>query len=522
MISKLKIKNLILIDEVEICFEKGLNILTGETGSGKSAILSAIRLITGARAEADLVGKNGNLAVIEAVLSPKKQTEKFVSANNADFLTIRREIHSSGKSRCFANDELISLTSLRQLIGESIEIIDQSSSHALQNSEEQRKILDTYIEAPELIRNVASLFTENQRLENKVKDLSNEVDTKDRELTWAKEDLHQIDETNWQAGEEEELSSKHKKIFEATQNTERLSLALELLESSTLKQAIAQLEAFPELLLPLKNALIEIEEVERIICSKVNSQDTDLDELEKCEQRMKSLDQLKRSFGKSLDLVEAKRKELNVRIDHLENLEYEIEKTKEQLSENNEKFQKCAQELSKIRKIQAPLLSKKILEILITLNLKNAQFQIELEKISSSPHGLENPRFLFSANAGHQLAPIEDCASGGELARLLFSLKVALFNKESNDCLIFDEIDSNVGGLTATVLGEKLKDIAMFKQVICITHFVQVARFANLHFVVTKEVIGENTISTIKRLEKGEESSEYSRMLGSEEMFQMK
>ncbi len=521
MLIQLKIKNLILINSAEISFEKGLNILTGETGSGKSAILSAVRLITGSRAETELVGKNGDIAVVEALLSSYSLPEEISPPPKGEPLLIRREIHRSGKNRCFAADHLVSLNLLRQIVGESIEIVDQSSSHLLSSIEEQRYVLDTFSGNTDLAREVSFSFNEKQSLQKKIDRLLQETLTKERELSWAQDDLQLIEEVNWKQGEEEELVQKHHLLIHAQELGEKMGSALDLLASPSLKKAASMLDGGSKLdasLAPLsgtlKNAILEVEEVEQSIHSYLSRQEIEPEQLAKTEERMANIEQLKRRHGKTWELIQEKKSELILEVGRLENLDQELEDLRCLFLEKEEKAKSKAKSLSDLRRDNAPLLTKAIVETLRALNLPSAQFTITIQETPLSAHGIDSIRFLFSANTGHAPALIEECASGGELSRLLFSMKVALCSKEKNDCLIFDEIDANVGGLTATVLGEELKKIAGEKQVICVTHFVQVARFAEKHFVVTKDEKNGKTETSITRLEVGEENLEYDRMLG--------
>lgn len=518
MLIHLKIKNIVLVDSAKISFEKGLNIITGETGAGKSAILSAIRLVTGSRAETELVGKNGDIAVVEALLSSYFLPEEIAPPPPGEPLLIRREIHRSGKNRCFAADQQISLSLLRLIVGESIEIIDQSSSHLLSSIEEQRRILDTYSGNLDLVKEVAFMFNERQSLQKKIDTLLHETLTKERDLSWAQEDLQSIQETNWNQGEEEELVQKHSDLILAQELGEKMRSALDLLESSPIRQAASILDRCPpldSLAKTLKNALLEIDEVEQTLHSHISSQEFDPNALLKTEGRMTKIDQLKRSHGKTWEEIQEKKNALILKVNRLENLDQELEDLKRLLHKKEENVRSKAKDLSIRRQQGILLLTQSIIETLQTLNLPSAQFVIPIQEAPLSAHGTDGIRFLFSANAGHLPAPVEECASGGELSRLLFSLKVALAAKEKNDCLIFDEIDANVGGLTATVLGEKLKKIAKQKQVICVTHFVQVARFAEKHFVVTKNETNGKTITHITELGKGDKTLEYERMLGS-------
>jgi DNA repair protein RecN (Recombination protein N) len=522
MLIQIKIQNLVLIKTATISFVKGLNILTGETGAGKSAILCAIQLIAGERSDTHLIGKHGNIAIVEALVSNYTLPEDLPPMQPGEPLLIRREIHQSGKSRCFANDCQISLTTLRHIVGSSIELVDQASASVLLCLDEQRNMLDTFSNNIPLLKRVRESFTIQQTLEKQIETLLLAAETRNRDLSWSEEDLQMIETVNWQKGEELLLAQEHEMLTHTQERIQKTTQVLELLNSVSLKRAGALLEGcsrFDPSLLEfahqLKNAHLEIEEVERSLTSYLNSMEEDPHRLTVVEERIAELESLKRRFGQTYDLVLSRKKELIEKIDQLKGLDEELSKLNSALFERREQTLSLAKQLSDQRKKQAPLFSKAIVKELHTLNLPNAQFQVSIQDAPLSSHGIDAIGFFFSANMGYSPIPIETCASGGERSRVLLAIKTTLANQEENSCIVFDEIDSNVGGQTASILGEKLKTIAHKKQVICITHFAQVAKCASTHFLVQKQE--ENGISqtTIKELSSQEKEQEYHRMLGS-------
>lgn len=521
MLIRLKIQNLILVDLTDIRFDNGLNIITGETGAGKSAILSAIRLITGDRSDSGLVGKNGDIAVIEAFLSTFSIPKELTPPRDGEALIIRREIHKSGRSRCFAGDEQISLSQLRAIVGSSIELIDQSSSQILCSFDEQRHMLDLFGDTLDLAKRFSLSFNAQMELQKRLEALLQASETRNRDLLWAEEDLALLDKVNWQKNEEEALTQEHHLLTHSQELLEKMSTLSNLLSEQPIKRAISILDTCAKLdssLTPistqLKNANCEIEDVKSTIHSFLTRLEADPNRLDVVEARMKSIDQIKRRFGKTFDLVQEKKREISERIDQLSHLDQELISLQTALKKKTEENQALADELSKKRRKAAIPFSEAILKELQTLNLPQSQFHISFEDTPLTANGIDSIRYLFSANAGHSPISIELCASGGELSRLLFSIKVTLVNKEKTDCLIFDEIDSNVGGQTATILGEKLKTIAQKRQVICVTHFIQVAKAASSHFLVTKNERQGQTRSQISKLSDQEKNEEYQRMLG--------
>ena len=507
MLTQLKIRNLILIDSADILFDKGLNIITGETGAGKSAILSAIALLTGDRSDAQLIGKNGDIAVVEAFLS--------------NGVLIRREIHKSGRNRCFSGEEQISLALLRQIVGSTIELVDQSSAPLLCVAEEQRRMLDLFGDILEDAGEFGRSFVEERELQKRLDGLLQASETRSRDLTWAEEDLKLLDSVNWRQGEEELLMQEHRLHAHMQELLEKMGSVSNFLGDLSIKRALsilsgcAKLDAnLGSLVGQLQSANCEIEDVKGSVHSYVTRLDADPQRLSWVEERLAKIDQIKRKFGKTVALVQEKKKELLHRIEALNNLEEELLSLQSLLRKKQEENRCMAKELMGRRKKAALAFSGVVLKELQTLNLPHAKFTISVEETEMTAHGSDLIRYLFSANSGHMPIPVEQCASGGELSRLLFSIKLALVDKEKTDCLIFDEIDSNVGGQTATILGEKLKTIAKKRQVICVTHFVQVARSAMTHFAVAKNEEGGKTTTSISKLTDREKGREYERMLG--------
>jgi len=521
MLIHLKIQNLILVDLADISFGFGLNILTGETGAGKSAILSAIRFISGDRADTQLIGKNGDLAIIEASISSYSLPEEIPQPSPGEPLSIRRELHKSGKSRCFIEDSLVSLSTLRQVVGTSIELVDQSSSAELCCIEEQRNMLDCFGDSLENAKAFACSFSEEKKLLKRLNDLKIAQETRNRDLIWAKEDLAIIEEINWQIDEEERLIQDHRILTHSQELFEKIESVIHLLDENFIKKAASTIEMCSHLdkslhtpAAALKNAALETEEVRLTLLSYLNRLEINPTHLHAIEERMAKIEQIKRRFGKTFEEISKKKDELLSRINTLDHLDQEFSLLETHLSQKKEENLLLSKTLTRKRKDSAEIFAKTILKELKTLNLPHAQFLISVTEESMSTHGSDAIRFLFSANPGHPPIPLENCASGGELSRLLLAIKSVLAEKEKSTCLIFDEIDSNVGGQTASILGEKLRSLATQKQVICVTHFIQVARCAMHHFAVSKTEVSGRTSTSITSLKDADREKEYQRMLG--------
>lgn len=525
MLQSLKIENLVLISKTTIPFGEGLNILTGETGAGKSVLLTAIRLITGEKSSADLIREGASCAIIEAELSDfsAQLPEEIDCPRPGEPLLIRREILRSGKSRCFIQDHLIPAAFLRKIIQSSIEIVDQSSSQTLCSKEAQQTMLDAFAGLEQELIVFSNSFKEETKLKKQLDAAIQANMHRERDLEWAESCIQRIEETNWQQDEENQLTEEHNLLTHAQERIEKIGTLTEELAVASpqikrLSHLLDTLLKFDHQLVPIaeifKSASLEIEEVEAQLQSYLGKCETDPERLAAVEQRIAAIDQLKRRFGASWEEVEKQKIKCSRQIEQLNALEDQINTLKEELDRLQKQHLDTAQIISERRKAAAHVFSKQVLEELKSLNLPYAQFEITLDTQPISSNGIDAIRFLFSANPGLSPIPLEQCASGGELSRLLLAIKIVLSEKENCKCLIFDEIDSNVGGQTAAILGEKLRKLARLRQVICVTHFAQVAKAAMHHFGVYKTESNGVATTTVKKLVQKDLEIEYNRMIG--------
>ncbi len=528
MLLSLKIQNLVLIESASIEFGPGLNILTGETGSGKSAVLSAIRLLSGERSDAQLIRKDADLAVVEALFSSLPASllaQEGIEASPP--FSVRREISRSGKNRCFIEERQVSLSFLKEALSPSIQRVDQSSSRDLCSADIQRNRLDAFADLSPSLAALASSYAEEKTIEERLQSLTQAQSQRDRDLKWAQEDLAAIEEVNWQEGEEEKLSAEHRLLSHAQELLEKLgSFSTALLEGQTpiaplLKRQSAILEQcsrFDPKLAPLseslKNTALELEETGHALRSYVERLDADPQKLSAIESRIAEIESIKKRFGPAFEDAAKRKKALQDQIDSLSSLDEQIASARASLETLKKKNLHLASEISRKRKTAAHKFQPLILAELKSLNLPNAQFSVLLEPKPLSANGADSVRFLFSANPGVPPIPLEECASGGELSRLLLAIEVILAEKEGKSCLVFDEIDSNVGGQTAAVLGEKLRQLSQGRQVLCVTHFLQVAKCALDHFLVSKKERQGQAVTLIQKLEGAAKETEYRRMQG--------
>ena len=525
MLLSLKLENLILIEKAVVRFEDGFHIITGETGSGKSILLTAIRLILGEKGGADLIRSQAPCAIIEAEFSsfPNPMPEGIDAPRPGDPLLIRREILPSGKSRCFVQDQLVSIAILRKITESLVEIVDQSSSHLLVSSESQRLMLDTFANLREQASFFANSFAEEKRLRKQLENALLANANQSRDLEWAESGLQYIENVQWKKDEELLLEEQHRLLANAQELIEKTAqvadglstLAPQMKQLNHILETAAKIDpSLKEIAQSIKSSTIELEEAESSLQAYLNRKETAPEHLAAIESRLSLIDQIKRRFGNSWEAVEKQKGKFFRQIEELHALEGQIDTLKTALFDIEKTNQNLAEQISCQRQTAAQILSAQVLKELQDLNLPLAQFEISVRRIEMTFGGIDLVRFLFSANPGLSPVPLEQAASGGELSRLVLALKTALAEQNDCKCLIFDEIDSNVGGQTAVALGEKLRAIAKNAQVIAVTHFVQVAKAALHHFSVCKVEKNGSFITKVERLSKALREKEYARMLG--------
>ncbi len=525
MLSHLKLQDLILIDKADIEFGGGLNIFTGETGSGKSAILTAIRLIAGERADVEWIRAGAAAGIVEAKFTTfsKELLGEIDPPPPGEPLTVRREIYRSGKSRSFIEDSFVSVSVLRELVRPLLEMVDQGSASVLSLAETQRKILDAYAGLEKEAKVLSDAFTVWTAMKKERDEAVNLGLNRSRDLEWSNARLKEIEEVNWQKEEEESLTAAHLILTHTQELTEKIAAAIDGLSTiapharrlSHILEGTAALDpSLRPTALAIKTAALELIEAEQFLSSYRERLEADPARLAAIESRIGAIEALKRRYGPSWEEVQKEKEKLAIEIDRLENLDYTQAALNEKVKGLEKNSEDLAKKLSAKRHAAAKHLRQDVLKELKCLSLPHAQFEVEISPKPLSLNGADEIRFLFAANPGLSPLPLEKASSGGELSRLLFAMKVVLAEKEGVGCLIFDEIDSNVGGQAAAVLGEKLKELAKTRQVICVTHFVQVARAAMHHFAVAKREVEGRAATFISKLGTKQREQEFARMVG--------
>lgn len=539
MIKLLKIRNLVLIDEAEIVFEKGLNVLTGETGAGKSAILHALAMIQGDKIDTSILRKGAEKGSVEALFSIESAPhivhlldESGIEPLDHDIsgfheIVIKREIQSNGRSRAFINNQIVQASLLVKITEQLFEIIGQHANQSLRTPEQHRQLLDTFGEITPLYSLYRASWNEKNRISHELQNLVSKESERIRALEISQTEIEEIDEAKLKEEEDETLFQEYTLLCSAEERAKKLDEILETLQGErtallpqlrrcgALSSELAEMDNhLHEVETILDSSFIELEEVFYTLRNYRSHVDINPQRSAEIDQRLTLINKLKRKYGQTVSEILAYRNSREQFINELTNADQKIEELKELLKEEDKKLKALAKNLTDARKASASVLEKALTEQLQLLNMPKALFKIELTPQEPGPHGNERIEFFMAPNAGEKCMPIRECASGGELSRVLLSLKVLLAGKALIPTIIFDEIDSNIGGATAVVIGQKLREIGSAHQVFCITHFAQVAKQGEHHLQIRKEEKEGRTFTLIERLcVKGREK-ELERMLG--------
>ena len=540
MIEYLRIKNLILMELCEIHFTKGLTIITGETGAGKTALLQGLELILGQRADSSMIRKGEEKALVEAsfdISSDQKLlsllSDHGIEQRDQEPLIITREIFFEGKSRSYINRQPVTNAVLQSIGGILIQIIGQHSYHDLKSYEAQREILDTFGDYQEDVDAFSELLQEHKKVSDQLISYESELLERNRNLDRILEEKKEIEEAHLQENEEDELFETYS-LYSKSQEIEEKAQAICSSLFSGPKGIIKDLshhkslcenmtsyhKSFSDVSSLLHEAIVSLQEVDHTLQSLLSSLDTDPHSLQKMETRLKLYSRIKKKYGPSFQDWQLYLQSINQKISFWNELDFEIESLKEKLQKLLLQLEEKSAVITSLRKKYADLFSQKLSILLQELNMADAEVLIEVRKAARSSRGDDLVHFMLKANKGEKPSSIKESSSGGELSRLLLAIKVSLLEKNDTKTLIFDEIDANVGGTTATLMAEKLFSLSAFRQVFCITHFPQMAKKADTHIKVYKEDISDRTTSKLKVLNKQEKQIELLRMLGEEKKLQ--
>ncbi len=520
MISTLHIKNIGIIDDLLIDFNEGFNVLTGETGAGKTLIVGALGIIAGGRFSKDMIRSGQNYSFVEAsIYCP--ESDIAVDGN----IIVSREIYLNGRNNCKINGRLVTVNELKDIIGKLIDIHGQQDNQNLLDSTKHISYLDSFID--EKINNIKleymQLFEKYCEIKDKLNQNYGDEKEKQRKLDLLQYQLNEIEKAKLKIGEDEELQEKHNLM----KNSEKLQENLSCIDENLNTQAIESIsnsikcleriencgEIYSQKLAELKNIYYEVQELSRDISSM--QEDIYFDEYERdnIERRLDEIFSLKRKYGNQIEEILQYKDNLEEEINSIENAEELNIQLKQEQKVIEDKMRKLCDKMDILRKDGGLELSEKINQELKDLEMYNSKFYVKVDKDDNfNINGLNKVEFMICTNMGEEEKPLVKIASGGEMSRVMLAIKTILSDVDKVPTLIFDEIDTGISGKAAKAVGEKMKIISKRHQIICITHLPSIAAKGDYNYYISKQVINDKTITNVKLLNEEETVSEIARI----------
>lgn len=531
MLSLLHIENIAVIEQADISFDKGFNVLTGETGAGKSIVIDAISAILGQRAYRDMIRTGTNKASVRAVFT-KVPNFPWFDENGVEYdgeTVIQRDIFLDGKNVCRVNGTLVTVAILHKLGIQLINIHGQHDSASLFDEENHLRFLDAFADNGALLADYREKFAAVSELRRQIDRMTMDEGEKLRRMETLKYQIAEIEKADLKSGEDEVLEQRRKLL----QNSEKLSQGLEeaseallggddsdgaaalLAQAAYALSRIARYSddytGFQERLTDLK---YQVQDIADEVRDSLDELSYSADELETIEARLDIIHRLRRKYGADCDEILAYLDKAQKELDEIEFADDRVEQLKKKLAKQEKQAWDAALALRKNRQEQGAVMAEKILSELSQLDMPRVQFQCRFRETELTSEGADAVAFYLSANAGEDLKPLSKVASGGELARIMLSMKNVLAEKDAVDTLIFDEVDTGVSGRAAQRIAEKLKSLAKHKQVLCVTHLPQLAALADTHMLIAKSEHDGRTYTTVTPLDRKGRAMELARIIG--------
>ncbi len=563
MLEKILIRNYLLLKDIEINFSRGFNIITGETGAGKSILINALSLLLGERADYSIISRNKEKMVIEGILKKtiinKKTIDDFLKQNSldgldSDYLIIRRELYMKGYSRSFVNDSPVNVNDLKTLGDRMIDIHSQNEHQSLLKKEIHIELLDSFLEKQEKTnfkRKAESYrtgFNKLRKLDSELNSFYSKRTELESKRNFLEFQLKEISETDPKPNEDDELEKELKMI----ENVEVIQQSLSLVYSSLyedsgsvnerLKLIEKELEKvkdfnkdIPALLRDVSGSSEVLNEISRQVNDILSNVSYDPVRIEQIRERLYKLQFIKKKYGGSLDEAIRLRESLEKDLQLVDNFDQTISKLEKEINTLREGLFEEASSVSAIRKTKAKQLENEVVRILKEVGFEFAEFRTGFETIFEEKQsnfsvrqkgrfiklgesGIDDVEFKVKVNKGDEFSSLRKTASGGEISRIMLALKTVLADADKTDVLIFDEIDIGISGKIAQKVGRVLKKLSGYHQVIAITHLAQIAALAEEHFLVEKETDQEKTVTKIRKLDKNEKVIEVAKLLSGEKV----
>ncbi|NVM21004.1 MAG: DNA repair protein RecN [Desulfobacterales bacterium] len=546
MLRELSIKNFAIIDDLSISFEKGLTILTGETGAGKSIIINAVNLILGSRASPDLIRTSEDTAELEAMFEIPSEGPAARAARSHGFdvsegLLVRRVIQRNGRHKVYINGRMATTQILSGINGQLASIAGQHAHQSLLRPEHHLLLLDQFGDLSELRGTVCGSYQETLPLIKRQTELKRQLAERSEHRELLEFQCREIQQAQISAGEDEKLEQERQRLMHAERLYETVGRCLDRLygERGAVIEELGGIgkdmqgvcridQAMSPVVSRLEDASFELEDIANEMRGYLKEIVFDRDRLEIVEVRLDTIRKLKRKYGGSIESVLAHGRAAEEELNGVSALPEEIAETERRLAGLHNELTSLCRELSEKRRKAAVRLAKRVQQEVESLGMSKTRFEVRFKSVpvgdDADPHlvldnsgieamGIDRVEFLIAPNVGEDLRPLAQIASGGELSRIILALKAILATKESVETLVFDEVDAGIGGGVAEMVGDKLKSLAGFHQVVCITHLPQIARFGKHHFKIAKRVYRGRTSTTITPLYGEVRVKEMARML---------
>lgn len=534
MLRNLHVKNLALIDEMEVEFEEGLNILTGETGAGKSLIIGSINMALGQKVPKEMIKEGADYALVELIFEVKSEDTirrlQEMDIFPEDGMVIMSRKITGGRSVAKINSESISAAKVKEAAQLLIDIHGQHEHQSLTGKKMQLALLDDYAkeETQKVKAEVKKRYEEYSSILKELEEKDIDKEQQQRELSFLEFEIQELEDACLREGEDEELEKTYRKMLNGKKIAEACGAAYRLTSengesaSDQIGRALREISAVTSCdaeLQPLEEQLEQLDgllnDFNRDMSSYLSGLEFEEEDFYETEKRLDELNHLKSKYGDTIEKVLEAKEEKIQRRDELLDYDAYLNQLKEQKKASEEALEKASKKLSKIRKKYAKELCRQVTEHLLDLNFETVDLSMEFEQTTHfTSNGYDEVEFLISTNPGETPKPLGKIASGGELSRIMLALKTVLANNDEIETLIFDEIDTGISGRTAQKVSEKMNLIGRNHQVICITHLPQIAAMADTHFLIEKTVESGRTTSKIHRLPQEESVAELARMLG--------
>ncbi len=541
MLIQLHIENVAVIEDANIDFSEGFNVLTGETGAGKSIIIDSINAVTGEKTSKDIIRSGTSKAKITAVFCDISNNvvnalnEIGYAVSEDGMIMLSRELSTEGKSVFRLNGSIVPMMIIKQISPLLINIHGQHDNQQLFSPSKHIKFIDGYGELEQDVAKYNEVYKKMSSIKEKLSSIQTNDELKERRIELLKFQIEEIEAASLEIGEEEELISRRDIIRNSEELSDNVSLVCSLFGGdeqtdgiisiiNRASDAIGEISNYAEELSSLSErttaAVYELEEIFSEIRSLDGAFEFNPQELNDIEERLDLIFRLKQKYGASIEEILKKLKELSNELESINSSEQNIFLLEKEYAELKSKAEDMALTLSKKRKMAVRQLCDRVMQELSFLDMPNVLFSASHNIVSLKNDGCDQIEFLISANKGEEAKPLSKIASGGELSRIMLAIKTVLSMSDETETLIFDEIDTGVSGKTARKIGEKMREISNKKQVLCVTHLAQIASLANNHLLIKKDISSDRTYTSVRSLNNDERIYEVARIMGGEQITQ--